>query len=90
MSNTALDKILSSLQVEDLSTAELSEKLGLPLGTARSVVCFTTKAGFTTPIPITKRSKTFKPETTQGKRRGKKFHLTQKGKEYLSERTVGT
>jgi hypothetical protein len=83
MPDTAIDKILKALQQKEQSTAELSEHLNLPLGTARSVVCFTTKAGFTEPIPITKRSKDFKPETTPGKRRGKNFRLTEKGKEYL-------
>lgn len=83
MVGTAIDKILKALQTQEQSTAELADSLKLPLGTVRSTMSLLTTTGFTIWIPIKKRGEGFKPETTPGKRRGKHFRLTEKGKEYV-------
>ena len=83
LETTNIHRILVALSKKDQSTQELAETLNAPLGTSRSTLSILSRMGFTESVPLMKRGKGFKPETAPGKRRGKKFRLTEKGREQL-------
>lgn len=71
MNDTAITKILKELQKENLSAQELSTKLGIPIGTARSTLSLLRQTDLVTPVESLKR--------------GKPFKLTEKGRKRLEE-----